>query len=124
MGVSTVEAGGESGVSGKQDIGVEMEETSNAEKGKQNSGETESAGNAGRSREVENTRKAGNAGKAGTAGNAERAGTAGKAGSDNRWKIEEHGSLMGYTMGGSSREVGMTGMELEDGSKGMIEITI
>ena len=36
-------------------------------------------------------------------------------------KIEEHGSLMGDTMGGSSREVGI---ELKDGSKGMIEITI
>ena len=33
-------------------------------------------------------------------------------------KVEEHGSHMGDTMGGSSREVGMTGMELEDGLKG------
>ena len=81
MGVSTVEAGGESGVSGKQNIGVEMEETSNAVNGKQNSGETENAGNAGRSREVENSKKVE---MAGTARNAERAGTEGKAGSDNR----------------------------------------
>ena len=62
-----------------------MEETPNAEKGKQNSGETESAEIAvgSSSREVENKRKPGNAGKAGTAGNVERAGNAGKAGSDN-----------------------------------------
>ena len=36
-------------------------------------------------------------------------------------KIEEHGSLMGDTMGGTSQGVGI---ELIDGSKGMIEIII
>ena len=35
-------------------------------------------------------------------------------------KIEEHGSLMG-ALWETSREVGMTGMELENGSKVMIE---
>ena len=71
MGVSTVEACRESGISGKQNISRGMEELQNVEKGKQNRGE------------VEYTRKAGNAGKAGTAGKVD---SAGKTVSDSRWK--------------------------------------